>query len=164
MMLARSFRRCERGGSAAEFALILPFLVVLMFGGLELGYYFYSQHQVVKGVRDGARYASRQSFVALNCDSRTVPGGLETKIKEVTITGRVSDGASRVPGWEPKDVTVWLTCPTTAITTGIYAGETNAPQINIVAAVAYRSLFAGVGIIDDTYTLNASQQAAVMGI
>jgi Flp pilus assembly protein TadG len=164
MMLVRSFLRCRRGGSAAEMALILPLLVVLMFGGLELGYYFYSQHQVVKGVRDGARYASRQSFVALNCDSRTVPLGVETAIKEITRTGRVSGGTSRVPGWENGDVTVSLTCPTTAITTGIYAGETNAPQINLVAAVAYRSLFAGVGIIDDTYTLNASQQAAVMGI
>jgi Flp pilus assembly protein TadG len=164
MMMVRSFIRCQRGGSAAEMALILPLLVVLMFGGLELGYYFYSQHQVVKGVRDGARYASRQSFVALNCDSGTVPLNLRIEIQEVTRTGRVSLGTSRVPGWKNGDVTVSLTCPTTAITTGIYAGETNAPQINLVAAVAYRSLFAGVGIIDDTYTLNASQQAAVMGI
>jgi hypothetical protein len=163
MILVRSFLRCQRGGSAAELALILPLLVVLMFGGLELGYYFYSQHQVVKGVRDGARYASRQSFVELNCDSGTVPGELEIKIQEVTRTGRVSGGTARVPGWINNNITVDIDC-TNGIATGIYVGESSAPTIKIDAQVAYRSLFAGVGIIDDTYTLNASQQAAVMGI
>ena len=164
MKFAHHLLRCQRGGSAAELALILPFLVVLMFGGLELGYYFYSQHQVVKGVRDGARYASRQSFVSLNCDTGTVPAAVQTAIQEVTRTGRVSGGTARVPGWVNADITVTLTCPTTAIKTGIYANETNAPRINLVASVDYQSLFAGVGVIDSTYTLNASQQAAVMGI
>lgn len=164
MRLLRSLLDCQRGGPAAELALILPFLVVMLFGGLELGYYFYSQHQVVKGVRDGARYASRQSFVDLNCDTGSVPADVETAIQEITRTGRVSGGTARVPGWENDDIMVSLTCPGTAITTGIYAGESNAPQINLVASVAYQSLFEGVGIIDSTYTLNASQQAAVMGI
>ncbi len=165
MRLLRSLLACQRGGPAAELALILPFLVVMMFGGLELGYYFYSQHQVVKGVRDGARYASRQSFVDLNCDGTAlVPADVEIAIQEITRTGRISGGTARIPGWENSDIEVELTCPGTAITTGIYADESNAPQINLKATVAYQSLFEGVGIIDSTYTLNASQQAAVMGI
>jgi hypothetical protein len=162
MMMVRSFLRCQCGGSAAELALILPFLVVLMFGGLELGYYFYSQHQVVKGVRDGARFAARQSFVSINCDD-PIPPDVVTEIQEVTRTGRVSGGTARVPGWINQNITVDIDCPTIPITTGIYVGEPNAPRINLVATVSYTSLFAGVGIIDDTYTLNASQQAAVMG-
>jgi len=156
--------RCQRGAAAAELVLIMPFLVLLMFGGLELGYYFYSQHQVVKGVRDGARYASRQSFESLNCTAGTVPAGIATAIQEVTRTGRVSGGTARVPGWVNSDIAVTLTCPTTALKTGIYANESNAPRINLSASVAYQSLFAGVGVIDSTYTLNATQQAAVMGI
>jgi len=148
-------------------ALVIPFLVVLMFGGAELGYYFYNGHQVVKGVRDGARYASRQSFVGLNCTGgtpSTVPADVETAIQEITRTGRLSGGTPRVPGWKNADVSVSVSCPDTPITTGIYKNEANAPQVTVSATVSYRSLFDGVGIIDSSYTLNASQQAAVMGI
>ena len=168
MSKRRSLFRCRSGSAAAEMALVLPFLVVLLFGGAELGYYFYNQHQVVKGVRDGARYAGRQSFVSLNCDGgvtpSVIPNDVETAIQEITRTGRISGGTARVIGWVTEDVTVTLECPATAITTGIYQDEDNAPQVTVQATVDYESLFDGVGVIDSTYTLSASQQAAVMGI
>lgn len=169
-MIARcSLLQCSSGAAAAEMALMLPLLVLLLFGGAEMGYYFYCEHQVVKGVRDGARYAGRQSFAALNCNggaASTVPADIESNIKELTRTGLISGGTPRVPGWgsDPDDVTVTVTCPATAIKTGIYSGADNAPQVNVVASVSYPSLFDGVGLIDSTYTLNASQQAAVMGL
>ncbi|WP_336985681.1 TadE/TadG family type IV pilus assembly protein [Altererythrobacter aquiaggeris] len=163
----RTFCACRRGNAAAEMALLVPFLVLLLFGGLEMSYYFYSQHQVVKGVRDGARFASRQSFAELNCSggtASTIPATVETSIKEMTRTGLPSGGTARVPGWVNTDVTVTLSCAATAITTGIYANEDNAPFVTIDATVDYPSLFAGVGVIDSTYSLKASQEAAVMGI
>jgi Flp pilus assembly protein TadG len=167
MSALRSFLTCQRGAVAAEMVLVLPFLVVLLFGAVELGYYFYNEHQVVKGVRDGARYASRQSFTAISCNGTTpsaIPAGIETNIKEVTRTGQISGGTARVPGWVNGDITVSVTCPATAVTTGIYKNETNAPQVNIDTSVDYNSLFGGLGVIDSTFTLNASQQAAAMGI
>jgi Flp pilus assembly protein TadG len=168
MSARRSFLQCRFGSAAAEMALVLPFLVVLMFGGAELGYYFYNEHQVVKGVRDGARYAGRQSFVSLNCNGGTtpsaIPADVETAIQEITRTGQISGGTARVIGWVNEDVTVTLECPATVITTGIYQDEDNAPQVTVEATVDYASLFDGVGVIDSTYTLTASQQAAVMGI
>lgn len=145
----------------------MPFLVLLLFGSVEVGYYFYNQHQVVKGVRDGARFASRQAFTSIHCNGTTaaaMPGDVITAIKEVTRTGQISGGTARVPGWTNDTITVSVTCPATAVTTGIYKNETNAPQINIAATVSYQSLFDGVGILDGTYRLNAAQQAAVMGI
>jgi Flp pilus assembly protein TadG len=165
MSSLRAFVRCRSGSAAAELALLLPFLVVLLFGAAELGFYFYNQHQVVKGVRDGARYASRQSFVALNCNSgSSIPSDVETAIKNITRTGEISGGTARVPGWTDSNITVTVTCPTTPLTTGIYRNEVNAPQVNVTATVSYASLFDGVGVIDSSYTLRASQQAAVMGI
>jgi Flp pilus assembly protein TadG len=153
---------CERGAAAAEMALVLPFLIVLLFGSVELGHYFYVEHQVVKGVRDGARYASRQPFSSISCPSETVDGALETKIKEVTRTGRITGGTARVPGWTNDDISVDVTCA--AVTTGIYRDEPGAPQVSVVANVAYNSLFGGLGVVDSTFRLNASQQAAVMGL
>ena len=157
------FLKSAEGAAAAEMALVLPFLIVLLFGGMELGYYFYSEHQVVKGVRDGARFASRQAFSSINCGS-PIPLDVRTAIQEITRTGQISGGTSRIPGWTNDDIDVSVTCPSTAIATGIYKNEGNAPQINIATSVIYPSLFDGVGIIDSTYTLNAEQQAAVTGL
>ena len=43
-------------------ALVMPLLLILMMGSVELGNYFYNEHKLVKSVRDGARYAARQAF------------------------------------------------------------------------------------------------------
>ena len=165
MRRLRAFVRCEAGAAAAEMALLVPLLVVMLFSAIEVAYYFYSEHQVVKGVRDGARYASRQSFTSINCQAgSTVPAGVVSAIKEVTRTGQPSGGTARVPGWVNADVAVSVSCPGTAITTGIYRTEPNAPVVTVTANVDYTSLFDGVGILTDSYDLNATQQAAVMGI
>ena len=165
MSLLRAFLRREDGAAAAELALLLPLLVVMVFGAIEVAYYFFQQHQVVKGVRDGARYASRQSFESINCVSGySLPSGLSTAIKEVTRTGVPSGGSARVPGWVNSNITVSVSCPATAVTTGIYKTEPNAPIITVASTVDYQSLFDGVGILTDSYHLNASQQSAVMGI
>ena len=164
-MSLRDLWICRRGAAAAELALLLPLLAGMLFGAIEVAYYFYNQHQVVKGVRDGARYASRQSFAAINCESgASMDSGVQTAIQEVTRTGRPSGGTTRVPGWENSEVAVAVSCPTTALTTGIYDGQTNAPVVTVTANVNYQSLFDGVGIITDSYTLNATQQSPVMGI
>lgn len=165
MSRLRDLWLCRKGGAAAELALLLPLLTVMLFGAIEVAYYFYNQHQVVKGVRDGARYASRQSFSQINCGSTyAMSSALQTAIQEVTRTGRPAGGTARVPGWENTDVTVAVNCPGTAVTTGIYDGQDNAPVVTVTADVDYQSLFDGVGILTDSYRLSASQQSPVMGI
>lgn len=146
-------------------ALLLPLLVLMIFGAVEMGYYFYNQHQVIKGVRDGARFAARQSFVNINCSSGySMPTATETAIKEVTRTGQTSGGTTRVVGWVNTDVTVSVSCPTTALRTGIYRDESNAPVVTVSALVTFKSLFNGLGFVRNSYNLYATQQAAVMGI
>ena len=162
----RALIHCRSGAAAAEMALVTPLLVLLLFGGIETAYYFYCEHQVVKGVRDGARFASRQSFTGINCLSgSSISGPLQTDIKEVTRTGSISGGTPRVPSWDNNDqVTIDKTCAGADYTRGIYATEPSAPIVTVSATVPYQSLFAGVGIINDSYQLKASQQTAVMGI
>jgi len=168
MKRGRRFLADSGGGAGAELVLALPIMLVLLFGTLELGHYFFTEHQILKGVRDGARYGSRQSFVDANCSGgspSTLPAGIVTSIKNVTRTGFVSGGTTRVNGWINNDVTVTLSCPTTAITTGIYNGADNAPQINVTASVDYPSLLGDLGFLNFTgMKLNATQQSAVLGI
>jgi Flp pilus assembly protein TadG len=148
-------------------ALIMPFLVVLLFGSVDLGYYFYNQHQVVKGVRDGARFASRQAFTSIGCNGTTavaIPGDVGTAIREITRTGQISNGTPRVPGWENADITLSVDCSANAVSqTGIYVNEDNAPRITVATTVNHNSLFAGL-VLDSTLSLNARQETAGMGI
>jgi len=160
---APAFLRNCGGSAATEFALVMPMLLALLFVMFEGGHYLFVQHQVVKGVRDGARFASRQPFSAYSCS--TIDAAAETDIKEVTRTGKISGGTARVMGWTNAEVTVSVSCPATAVTTGIYASMTNAPRVVVAARVPYVSLFRALGgSIGNGAVVTAYQQAAVMGI
>lgn len=167
MITRVKFGSCSRGSAAVEMALVLPFLILLLFGSIELGYYFYNQHQVVKGLRDGARYASRQPFTSIGC-----PGGTPvtnaaalTAVRELTRTGQLSGGQPRVRGWEASDITITVNCLTGTLSeSGLYRNEGNAPRILITTTVDYTPLFGGLGVVTSQFTLNAKQEAVGMGI
>jgi Flp pilus assembly protein TadG len=49
----------SRGTAAVEFALVLPFMVVLLAGVSDIGRSIWHHHSLQKGVQDAARYLSR---------------------------------------------------------------------------------------------------------
>jgi Flp pilus assembly protein TadG len=53
---ACSMIRDEKGGSLVEFAIILPLLLVMLFGIIELGILLYNQAVITNASREGARY------------------------------------------------------------------------------------------------------------
>lgn len=164
MRRLRSLLRCTAGAAAAEMLLILPFMTALLFGSVEVGYYFYCEHQVMKGLRDGARYASRLSFTDMRCTGTTptLSGTAQTAIQEVTRTGRTSGGTARVPGWTNAQTFVTLSCVNQQ--TGIYKNEDSTPQVTVRADVPFTPLFGAFGILSSGVSLKARQQSAVMGI
>lgn len=166
MTMAARFFRCTNGAAAAEMALILPLAVLMLFTTLEAGHWMYAQHQVLKGLRDGARYAARQSFDDVNCRSGpTISTAVVDATKEITRTGQLSGGSPRVSGWDAADIDVDVTCPTAAESqTGIFDAAEPAPQVNVSTTTAYNSLFNGLGVITDSVNLVGKQQAVVMGI
>ncbi|HKK00735.1 MAG TPA: TadE/TadG family type IV pilus assembly protein, partial [Desulfuromonadales bacterium] len=48
-------RRHERGASAVEFALVLPLLLVILFGIIEFGFILYDKAMITNASREGAR-------------------------------------------------------------------------------------------------------------
>jgi hypothetical protein len=151
------------GAAAAEMALVLPFLVILLFGSVELGRYFLDTHVVAKAVRDGARFAGRQPFNNMPCGGTATN---ETDIKDLVRTGTTTDGApARLGYWtNPATITVTITCDSTAAYTasGIYVNATGgARRVTIAAAVPYDSLF---GFALGNLTVPGRSEAAVMGI
>lgn len=51
--------KCERGQSAVEFALLLPVLMLVLFGMLDLGRLFFAAITIANAARVGARYATQ---------------------------------------------------------------------------------------------------------
>ena len=52
-------RRGESGAIAVEFAIILPVLLLLVFGIIDFGHAWYMKHLMSDASREGARYATR---------------------------------------------------------------------------------------------------------
>ena len=166
-MLARLFRQ-ESGAAAAEMALVAPLLIILMFGSMELGHYVYSQHVVVKAVRDGARYASRQGFSAFACPATTIGGTVVTDTQNVTRTNTVAGtGTPRLATWTQNssvDVRV-IRCDTSGTYGSFYSGLGGVPVVRVLrdgpvhlAILGHRVQFGGLA--NDGRVL----EAVVMGI
>jgi hypothetical protein len=96
----------EEGAVAVEFALILPFLVLLVFGIMDFGHYFYISHMVSDASREGARYGTRYKtyFDPLKGTVRTLPKDLSPTIKNHVLSSDYADYASRLPSDSNPDV------------------------------------------------------------
>ena len=173
--------RHRHGSAAAELALVLPMMLILMFGSLELGNLFLVEHALSKQVRDGARYAAR-----LEVDNDyACPGSVfldpdaETDIVKVTKDGVVSGTGN--PRWtsywsrnctgEAQTVDVEIRCvPKDQIDTddtgnvGIYTAlDGDIPVVKVEGAVRYQSVLAPIGIDATNVCLRAESEAAVAG-
>ncbi|WP_421120545.1 TadE/TadG family type IV pilus assembly protein [Aquihabitans daechungensis] len=72
---SRAMRRSERGAGLIEFALVFPFLSMLLFGVLTGGLVLNRRMAVSQASREGARYgatvAEDQCVIAAGCSGRT---------------------------------------------------------------------------------------------
>lgn len=161
----------ESANAAAEMAMVTPLLLILMMGCAELGNYFWNEHTLVKAVRDGARFAARESFSNYAGCSGSPGGTVVGDTQNVVMYGYLSDtsGLKLTPNISAANVSVTTSCATAAggqTMSGLYKNQANGAQIVTVSAtVTYRPIiamllgFSGVGM-----TLNAQSQAAVTGL
>jgi Flp pilus assembly protein TadG len=169
MMRTSSLFRDTNAAAAAEMALVLPILLILIFGSVELGNYFMSEHAVEKAVRNASRYAARLPISNFDCTTGTMED--PTPVQELARTGKPdgTDDDARLRDWTDKDMTtVTVACDTdtshTYVNGGIYTDfPMGVPVVTVSATVPYTTLFGILGLGAGTIDLNASQQAAVTG-
>jgi hypothetical protein len=145
--------------------------MVLMFGSMEMGKYFWDEHLVVKAVRDGARFAARQSFASMPCGG---PAGNETEIKKLVRFGlpEATDADQpRLFYWtDPATITVTIDCYDNQGTDGartydgVYSDRPSVPRVLVSARVPYSPLASSIIGASGSTFLNASSQATVFGI
>jgi Flp pilus assembly protein TadG len=175
--LGYSLARDRSGAAAIELALVLPFLLILMFGAVDVGDYYMSEHVVQKSVRDAARYAARLQLVQsdgtvnYSCSPLTLGTAAKQNIQHVARFGDPNGTSARLPGWTSDDMaTVTLNCDSntsdTYVNGGVYDGFPDGgavPVITVSATVPYTTLFGALGVGATTWNLNAQSQAAVIG-
>lgn len=163
----------RRAAAAAELAMVLPLLLMLMFSGMEAGNYFMNEHTLVKAVRNGARFAARQNFTNYPTCSGSPGGTVVADTQRVVINGYLSGGTMITPNIEASDITVTTGCDNDVVSQemkGIYFGrvEAGVPKgaqvVTVQATVDYRPVVGLLGFDSVGLRLNASSQAAVAGI
>ena len=80
MIDTATFVRDERGGSAAEFALTLPLLLLLLFGIIDIGRFMYEYNLAEKATQMGVRYAVSTAIVPSGLSNYSFATGPATPV------------------------------------------------------------------------------------
>jgi Flp pilus assembly protein TadG len=120
----KRFIRREHGGVAVEFAIIVPILVLLVFGIIDFGHAWYMRHLISDASRDGARYGTR--FTEDGNDNRILPKNLSPSIDNYILNSASENGGSSGLGLRsllPGNASPSVTC------TGAASTETNSANL-----------------------------------
>jgi Flp pilus assembly protein TadG len=79
----RRARARDRGANLVEFAIVMPFLLLLLLGIIEFGYFLAEFNDVRHGAREGARSAAVNAgdttfLVGVTCDAMDLTTGVVT--------------------------------------------------------------------------------------
>ena len=93
----------QKGAAAVEFAIILPFLVLLIFGTIEFGVMFYNKQVLTNATREGVRAGITgitntevQQIVWDYCNEKLINlnGSNELQIENIVVTPDGTDDLS----------------------------------------------------------------------
>ena len=98
----------QKGLALVEMTLILPFLLLLLLGGIEYGWLFLRSQQITNTARQGARAA---------CVRGASPGAVDALIKQLMISAGMStyNHTWLINGLDPSTVNLRITVPTSSV-------------------------------------------------
>jgi Flp pilus assembly protein TadG len=111
----------EHGNAALEFAIVLPILMLLVFGIIDFGHAWYMDHLLSNASREGARYGTRYSTSGPDPQDRYLPTNLTPSISNYilnTSSQNGGDGGCGLTQLLPADANpqVTLSGPATTVT------------------------------------------------
>lgn len=144
--MTRSVRRQRRskGQALVEFALVVPWFFLLLFGIIEAGRFIFYYESLSHATREGARYAIVNGANTLGCPSGPPAGtSLECDRTGANVVARVRAAA---PGL-PNAITVTPTW---------FPDNGRGSTVEVVASIQYRSLVPLVPLPPITVTAESS--------
>lgn len=107
--MAQCARRRSRGQALVEFALVVPFFFLLLFGIIEAGRFIFYYETLSNSTREGARYAIVNGANTIGCPSGPpAPGTSACDTPGANVVARVRQSAiglpnaiTVIPTWTP---------------------------------------------------------------
>jgi Flp pilus assembly protein TadG len=136
MMRVHKTIRSESGASAVEFALLLPLLMIILFGIIEFGLALYRQAILTNASREGARLGIVQSIPPIA--NAAIDAAIDTYLTSAGIPPGnvartiVAGGVTGTP------VIVTLTLPYTFVSLPGLTSPSVTPTINLTAQTVMR--------------------------
>lgn len=168
----RHLLRNHCGVVSVEMALMTPILFAFMFTTFEAGYYLWTEHKVIKGVRQGARYAARLPFANYSCSSageittltNEAGANVYDAVRNVVVYGNAAgSGFPKVKGWGRDDISISISCDA-GTTTGLYGSQQGgAARVLVNTVVDYPAIYGLLGFDTSGLKVRAQAQAAVGG-
>ena len=159
------FWRAVGGTAGVEFALLLPLLAVLLFGGVEIGRLLRDYHVVSESVRDAGRYVSRDRAECTTGGVGSIEAVDEDIAKNLALTGGVAAGLPYLLGsWTDRStVTIDIKCIDngSGALQGLYAGDAYVPHVVVTAIVPFTFLFGQLVTSSGTINLTLSHNVIV---
>ncbi|MFN8006881.1 MAG: TadE family protein [Terriglobia bacterium] len=134
-----SFPIRSGGQALVEFAIVLPFLLLVMFGITEFGRAYYQYNTLSKAIRNGARYLSSNTYSSANL----------TNTQNLVVYGNTAgSGPPMLPGLTPAMINITPSGGATPY------DEINPPQYVNVAVnnYAFSSLVPGIISLNVTFS------------
>lgn len=153
--LSRAFRGLRRfgvetgAGPIVEFAIIVPVLLLLVLGAIDLGRAFFQKNNLVSAVREGARFAAVQANVCSAATQTAIRNRVRGYFSSVGDSASApANTAAAIPvsvlgtnpctTGQPTSITVGIATYTYTPLTPIFALLNRAGTINLTASANYR--------------------------
>ena len=144
-------KRSERGANLVEFAIVLPLLVLILAGMVDVGHAFNSYMVITNAAREGARAASRLSCYPTDAVQRAI---YKARIEQ--SYGHEVAGSAVPPGDRCNAIVIIDPDP---IDTGCALG---ADEVQVTVSYPYATILGGVTGIGD-FTMSSSTSMAKVG-
>ncbi len=174
---AKRLGRESEGIAAVEFVLVLPVLVLMLFGTIEFGRFLVDYQVANKSVRDSIRYLSRVRDTAItdSCPEGLKPEGVLLEEGDpvdnainLAMTGSIDRSADCLLGyWKNKDtikIRVFCTKNTEPqIFSGAFEGAAYIPRLTMEAKVSFPSGFGWLLPVFDDITITVTHNEVHIG-
>ena len=183
---AKRLGRESEGIASVEFVLVLPVLILMLFGTIEFGRMLVDYQVANKSVRDSVRYLSRVRDDAITdrcgvgkpggrVDGKlwpsTTPAPTVTNAVNLAMTGSIADpngpGDYLLGYWDNRDTTIkiWVDCTDNGADqfSGAFLGTEYIPRLTMEAKVSFPSGFGWLLPVFDDFTITVTHNEVHIG-
>jgi len=148
--MLRRLRQDTRASISVEAGLALPFLILLGMGAADYSNLLISHHKMQSSLTNAGTYLARAG----------APSALESRAKNLAVTGKMSGGTAKLPNWTTSDITIAYR---TTVNSGSNYRGNNIRVVKVSSALEYRGFGFVNAIVPGRVTLRDSFEARIEG-